>query len=376
MKLDVINEYIFAKHNILPGAQVDNISEVANNHLGLHSARIMTPYTTLCSRLTEYTPEMLTSKLYEKKELIKLRCMRTTLHMVPHDIACILHMATLRLRIAECHLFFTRNNLSNEYIDDFRHIIKESVNTPKKSTEIETMLTHILSVNSDIKSVCAKKVLKYFWELGDLCYVNVANNWENEDRRYALTEKYYPNLKLDGLTAEEAQDLLVYSYIKRFGPATVKDFAWWSGLGAKPMVSYIAKNKNLLTLVHIDGYNMEFYILTEEYDKLSTYNCIDCDWVTLLAFEDPSIKGYYESRFRYVAGNYYNEFFNQIGEVRAGIMHNGKAIGVWTWDKKTKKICIKYFSKVENLIQRKVNDLKEKYEYILCPTQQYDLFGL
>lgn len=67
MNLDVLNEYTLKKHNILPGTQLDSIEDVARNHLGLHSARIMTPYTTLCSRLNIYTPEMLTSQLYEEK---------------------------------------------------------------------------------------------------------------------------------------------------------------------------------------------------------------------------------------------------------------------------------------------------------------------
>lgn len=374
MKINVLNEYVLAKHNIIPGTQATHIAEVVNNHLGLHSARIMTPYTTLCSRLTDYTPEMLTSQLYEKRELIKLRCMRTTLHIVPRDIAGILHMATLKLRTAECLLFFKRNSLSMNYIDSFRDIIREYVGTPKKSADIEKQLAKILTVGDDIKNVCAKKVLKYFWELGDLCYVNIAQNWEREDRRYALTEKYYVNLELNNLTSEEAQKLLVYYYIKRFGPATVKDFAWWSGLSAKTMTEYITENENLFSSVYFEDCDMEFFVLTEEYDNLTGYRCVDFDWVTLLAYEDPSLKGYYESRFRYVDKAFYSLLFNQIGEVRAGILHNGKAIGVWTWDKRQKKIQIEYFSEVDKCVQRKVNAIKDKYEFMLNPTQQLSIF--
>ena len=63
MDLDTINEYIFIKHNIFPGTQRKDIVDVARNHLGLHSARIMTPYTTLCSRINGYNTKMLTSVL-------------------------------------------------------------------------------------------------------------------------------------------------------------------------------------------------------------------------------------------------------------------------------------------------------------------------
>ena len=67
MDVNRINEYTLMKHNILPGYQQSCVEDVAKNHLGLHSARIMTPYLTLCSRLKDYKPQMLTSQLYEDK---------------------------------------------------------------------------------------------------------------------------------------------------------------------------------------------------------------------------------------------------------------------------------------------------------------------
>lgn len=76
MKLDVLNEFTFMKHSVLPGTQLNSIEEISRTHLGLHSARIMTPYTTLCSRMTEYNPTMLTECIYTKKSIIKMRCMR------------------------------------------------------------------------------------------------------------------------------------------------------------------------------------------------------------------------------------------------------------------------------------------------------------
>jgi hypothetical protein len=43
-------------------------------------------------------------------------------------------------------------------------------------------------------------------------------------------------------------------------------------------------------------------------------------WLTLLAYEDPSLKGYYESRFLYVDQKHYRLLFNKIGESRASII--------------------------------------------------------
>ncbi len=159
MDVNKINEYTLMKHNILPGYQQSCIEDVARNHLGLHSARIMTPYTTLCSRLKGYNPQMLTSQLYKDKKLIKMRCMRTTLHIVPLDIASILHMATLDLRLSDCKLFFRRNAISIEQVEDMEEELINFMNLPKTSSEIEErILEKNKFLQTDLKKKSAKKI--------------------------------------------------------------------------------------------------------------------------------------------------------------------------------------------------------------------------
>lgn len=153
--------------------------------------------------------------------------MRTTLHMVPLDIASILHMATLDLRLAECRLFCSRNNIDINFIKDIREELIDFVDSEKSSNEIESkILDKLFFCEIDLKKECAKKILKYLWEEGVFCYVNTADNWENEERKYSITKKFYPNLDLEKYSTSDAQRLLVYEYIKKFGPATLKDLSW------------------------------------------------------------------------------------------------------------------------------------------------------
>ena len=368
MNIEKINEYMFQKHGVIPGSQKDYIEDVSNAHLGLHSARIVTPYTTLCSRLVNYQTNMLTTQLYDEKKLIKMRCMRTTLHIVPHDIAGILHMATLDMRLSSCHLFFKKNNISQEFVQQFHDILLNFIKMPTSSAQIEKeMLKYIKFESADLRKECSKKILKYYWEMGLLCYVNVAENWEKEERRYAVTKRYYPELKLERHSKSEAQDLLILMYLEKFGPATLKDITWWSGLSTKIVRNIIERHSDSVTNFYITDSSLEFYITRKELEKLKKYKVKNDDWVNLLAFEDPALKGYFETRFRYVNANYYNQLFNQIGEVRASIIHNGKAIGIWTWDKKRKKINLDYFTSVDTITSKKVEDVKKEFEAILAP---------
>jgi len=73
--------------------------------------------------------------------------MRTTLHMVPLDIASILHMATLDLRLAECRLFCSRNNIDIDFIKDTREELIDFVGSGKSSKEIESKIANIGNIN-------------------------------------------------------------------------------------------------------------------------------------------------------------------------------------------------------------------------------------
>lgn len=375
MNLEIINEYCLKKHCVLPNTQMDSIEEISRKHVGLHSARIMTPFMTLCSRMNDFEPQQLISQLYIDKKLIKLRCMRTTLHIIPVDMASIFHMSTLDIRLADCNLFFKRNNISSETIASFEDLLKNFLTVPKAPEEIETEIRKGLNIGEEsFKKDFAKRILKYYWECGSLCYVNSAKYWENEERKYALTQRYYPNVNFDRYDATTAKEMLIMEYIKRYGPVTVRDMIWWSGLNGVDVKKVLENNINLLHKIEIN--NFIFYILESEYKNLVEYPAEDEDWVTLLAYEDPALKGYFESRSRYVDDKNYNLLFNQIGEVRASIIHNGKAIGIWEWDKKSKNIVLNYFNTVPKRIKDCVEETKKRYEIMLFPNRQMNIWSI
>ena len=363
MKLEHLNEYLFAKHSIVPGTQKSSIEDISRDHIGLHAARIMTPYTTLASRLENYNPQMLMDQLYKDRNLTKLRAMRTTLHIAPHDIADMMHTATLGIRTAGSKSFFNKNDITLEQINGIWQQIRPQLAELNTGRDLESLIASHIAKSGDDPAI-AKQVLKYLWETGELSYVNAATDWEKEDRRYAVTSDYYPDLKLGGLSQDEARERLAREYIKRFGPATAKDFGWWSGLGAGGFNNLVQQGGGY-EKVKCDNSELEFYIEAGEVDRLMGYQPRQDNWVAMTAFEDPSLKGYKESRGRYVSPENYDKLFNKIGEVRAGIIHNGQAIGTWTWDKKSKQVVVDFFTQPPQEIQQQVMELKQKYDAIL-----------
>ncbi len=361
VKVRMLNNY---KHHILKENWSDNISDVVNNLVGLHSARLITPYAALIPRITNFNTESLTSELFVNHNLIKLRCMRKTLHTVTIDLAPIVHQATMKIRMPICRGLYRKIGVSIKNIEFAKELLLQLLDVSDLSSkELEYQLLH----RKKIEPIITRAVIKELWEYGTICYVNKSDYWGSENRKYALTIRKYPKLLLNSVSEAKAQEDLVYFYIKSYGPVTESDISWWSGLSLSTIRICIESLGKKITSVTIKELSGKYLLTAPEIEEIYS-NKYDLDLgnrLTLLAYEDPSLKGYYESRGRYIKKEFYYSLFNSIGEARSSILKNGEVIGIWGWDKRKEIISTSLFTSLEGNDQTILNELKEKTRFSL-----------
>lgn len=88
-----------ARHGWGPTPTLADLPSLAAAQTGMHAARLLTPYVTAHARLPGFTGGDLRAALAPGGRLVKIRCMRRTLHLWPLDQAADAHAATLRLRL-------------------------------------------------------------------------------------------------------------------------------------------------------------------------------------------------------------------------------------------------------------------------------------
>ncbi len=358
----------FFEYNLYKaGLFSDNSSliEIAKNNVGIHSARISSPYVLCASRNSAFKPKDLYNGLYTEKSLIKLRCMRTTLHIVSVTEAAIYHMATKDLRIKIENTKLKKLGINNTQIAYIKVKLNKNLLTPMSTEEMynNCKITRLSKVQFNA-------IIKYLWEDGFLCYVNTASNWQKEERKFAITFKFYNGLNLNSMPAKEAQTKLFTNYLKHFGPVTLKDASWWSGISQTTIKNIWESLKDTLIL-DMDGET--YYMLKEDYNKFLQYKAPN-DYVKLLAYEDSALKAYYTSRTRYANQPLQQKIFNIIGEVHPVIVFNGKVVGKWSFNKRTNSpecILFKKISKcANNLLQCQVSSYKQR----LSDSRQLSIF--
>jgi hypothetical protein len=90
LPISLVNDYVAHKQHLLPtsrsrGVEYNGVVKVVRDIVALHATSAAGPYLSLWARLPEFQRQTLQAALYERRELVRVICMRTTLHIVPSD---------------------------------------------------------------------------------------------------------------------------------------------------------------------------------------------------------------------------------------------------------------------------------------------------
>jgi hypothetical protein len=338
--------YVLAKHHVVPGTQTESLDEIARSVCGVHSARLQTPSVVLFSRMEHPDPLKLHRETDQGGGLIKLRCMRRTLHTVPVDLAPMVHTATSAFRLTDSRRRLGQAGVCEELGEWLKERIAELVEVQPLSSE--RLVTDMCSfawptcAGAVDRRAATRAAVKMAWEQGDLCYANLATHWRQERRVYCATRIRHPGLHLNLEDAAAARWDLVHAYFRAFGPATLGDAAWWSGLPIGTVKASVLATSDIVRL-RCHEYEEDFYMFEDDMQRMYDFTTPTKSWWAFMAYEDPSLKGYKHTRHRYVRPEHYASLFNQIGEVRPCVLRDGRAVGLWVWDDQEERVRLDAF---------------------------------
>jgi NTP pyrophosphatase (non-canonical NTP hydrolase) len=257
--------------------------------------------------------------------------MRKTLHTLPLPLAAAAHAATLTFRNAGARRAVLNAGYTPAAIDRLiSRLCLLLQDGPLPHRTIETRLAARGGV------LAARLALKVAWERGTIAYINAATVWNRETRTFALTSSAYPTLDLS-LTRRQAISELVTAYFDRYGPATVRDAAWWSGLPATDITTALyGCGRPVITVA--TPWSEDPCLMFADRAEEGPGDEAAATGVQFLAREDTALKAYHQTRDRYLAGLPQQRAFNQIGEALPTVIIDGIVVGTWSWDTRTASV--------------------------------------
>jgi hypothetical protein len=115
---------------------------------------------------------------------------------------------------------------------------------------------------------------------------------------------------------------LLRRWLAAFGPATMTDLTWWTGLG----VTRVRDARRVLDLAEVDLDGDTGYVLAEDVGPVDDPG----PWVALLPSLDPSAMGW-KQRHWYV-GEHGAAVFDRNGNIGPTVWCDGRIVGGWAQD--------------------------------------------
>ncbi|HVG91573.1 MAG TPA: winged helix DNA-binding domain-containing protein, partial [Alphaproteobacteria bacterium] len=219
-----IHAFRLQRHHLLDQSAKDLVT-ICRDVCGVQAQITSAAQLQLWARNHAITPAVVNDALWKTRSLVKTSLMRQTLHLVPPDDFPLYIAANRRTRVNSTFSILARCKITRDEADALSELIVDALKDgpatraaitaavrPKVSRRVRAWMDKVFSI-----------VRLPVFE-GRVCY----GPGEGNETTLVRTEQWLPVQK--PVEEVQAQAELLRRYLRAYGPATLKDFAHWSGI--------------------------------------------------------------------------------------------------------------------------------------------------
>ena len=291
---------------------------------------------------------------FNNGEILRTHVMRPTWHFVtPEDIRWLLDLTSPRVNVA-CRQYYRRLELDEPFFRRAHKVIKKTLKDERNLTRTELRSRLVQEGIEPGDSVRMGFIL----HRGELDGLLCSGPRRGKQFTYALLDQRVPETKKIG--RDEALAMLTLRYFKSHGPATVHDFAWWSGL----MLSDVRAGLEMVSkkLDRTNNESHEYWFASTKVDALP-------EAILLPAF-DEYLVGYTDRRAAIDPVVKVKGLSNSVlGSV---VLQQGLIKGEWNkkMDRRETVIEVKSYKRLDALFRRALDNAVAAYgEFVGLPAR-------
>ncbi len=244
--------------------------------------------------------------------ILRTHVLRPTWHFVtPADIRWILKLTAPRVHALNAS-YYRKLELDDATLAQTSAVLERALHGGKQCTraELATFLEQAGISTSD------RLRLSYIMMHAELDGLICSGAMRGKQHTYALLDERVPPAKT--LERDESLAELTRRYFTSHGPATVKDFSWWSGLATADAKAGLAMNTSQLETAVVDGITYWFA------PHLPASNAVSPMAHLLPAYDEYTIA--YKDHSALLDPHYADQVIAAFGIV---IVINGHIVGAW-----------------------------------------------
>ena len=321
------------RHHLATGARVDDPVAIAGGMVALHGTDPSTVYLSAAARMATPSAERLERALYDDRLLVRTLCMRRTMFVIPVPLVPIVQAACTDALVPGERRRTLAMLEQNGVTDADAHL---------RALEIST-----LAAIEERGAATGAELAKLVPGLGRQLLVGRGTRWEGtiglttrvlfllstEQRivrgrpkgswtsshyRWSTMSTWLPEA---GVTpgADDARVELSRRWLQAFGPATVTDLKWWTGLTLGQVRTALTR----LDVEEVDLDGVPGIVLAGDVEPPPQ----SAPWVALLPSLDPTTMGW-KQRDWYLGGHG-PALFDTNGNAGPTIWVDGRIVGGW-----------------------------------------------
>ncbi len=333
MTVDERRARLGRRHLLATSARVDDAVAIADAIVALHGTDPSTVFLSAAARMATPSVERLERALYDDRLLVRTLCMRRTMFVLPVAMVPVVQAACTDALVpgerkrtlgmleqngvpdAEAHLRAleeatlaaieeqgeaTGAELS-KLVPGLRQQVLVGVGTKWEGTiGLTTRVLFLLSTEQKIVRGRPK------------------GGWTSSQYRWSPMSSWL-SPTVSPPTADEAQIELSRRWLRTFGPATVADLKWWSGL----TLGQVRKALTALDVEEVDLDGAPGIILADDVEPTAPPE----PWIALLPSLDPTTMGW-QQRSWYL-GEHSKALFDSNGNAGPTVWSDGRIVGGW-----------------------------------------------
>jgi hypothetical protein len=347
-----VNAFRLARHH-LAGSQRSSLLEVTSDVCGIQAQIMACAHLSLNARIPNLTREEIRAALYDKRTLVKAHCMRQTLHLLPASQYATYISANKKTRAKQVRNVMDRFEITDREADQLTRVLLDALAEKPLAQK---------ALRAAIRPQVSKRVRAWMdkvWGIvrpavveGLVCYGPDAGN----EITYVRTENWLPKQK--AIDPESAQRFLLRAYLRAYGPATARDFVFWSGISMKEVATVWKSVEDEFTEVELE--DRKAYILREDESALRKSSLRNSN-LRLLANFDVFLLAHAE-KSHMVHDRHYKLIYRNQGWISPVILLDGRVVGTWSHKVAGKKLAIvlKPFSKLPKSLHPQIGAETER----------------
>jgi hypothetical protein len=318
----------------LAGTARAGVVEVARDLVGLHATDPATVYLAARARTLDPGVAGVEQALYEDRALVRILGMRRTMFVEPVELmgvvqaACTDAIATQQRRLLVD--LVGRAGLADDpagWIEEVEKVAVRALEARGGATAAELakddprLAQQIVLAEGkpyEGRQSVVSRILLLLAAEGRIVRGRPRGSWVSGQYRWSVVDAWLP----DGVppwSLREAQAELVRRWLRGFGPATIADLKWWTGLPMGQVRRAVAETG----AVEVDLDGTPGLVLPDDLDPVPAPE----PWVALLPALDPTTMGWAGRDF--YLGPHRPALFDRNGNAGPTIWLDGHVVGGW-----------------------------------------------